>query len=89
MFVRGIGEEEKREERAPLEWDTTLELIIRSLGYSNIHRQPAVKAGDLHKVTDDEYILIIIVGCYHHSLRYFVQKEKREVSMGGFVFISK
>lgn len=50
------------------EENTTLELIIRSLGYSNIHRQPVVKAGDLHNVTDDEYILIIIAGRSNHSL---------------------
>lgn len=29
---------------------------------------PECKRGDLHNVTDDEYILIIIAGRFHHSL---------------------
>ena len=62
---------EERKKRGHHEkWNTTLELIIRSLGYSNIHRQHGVKAGDLHNVTDDEYILIIMAAVYYplHSL---------------------
>lgn len=52
------------------EWNTTLELIIRSLGYSNIHRQLRGVSGRSTQCNRRWIHIDYYCGRYHHSLRW-------------------